>query len=683
MRALTSTLTTAVNASTRRPAIMLSAEDHINHSNQTFSTANSAGFNDSCIAADGSLIRVRLTRGGSSFDQSFQWQRISDPTQGSQWTTWTSFGGGAGNMFQDGGCAVSDSAGTLRAFAQRGTGGNNLWTWSSTDNGLTWNVSPQAVLSPPGGALCAGIGSAGNNDVFFLYQVSGGYGMGVSFFSGTWSALSTWTLATMQGAAGVDVVLSSSLYYVVYSNGYTLYEATCNSSGGSWAQLAQIAPATTSAIGRLSPKLTFFDNLYHLICIENDAGLLTGTTYSYPRVRQSGDLLHWSTGYILHDMPEPYGASLLKTTPPAQSRARYVAVTMAKVALGQDFQQSDSTQYIDLSARVLSCRRVERLGQPGELIVTLDNNASTITANVATYGTTYAAIGLNTLLVLDEGYRTGTPPTTVETVNSGRYHIKQITFERAPDRSRVTLLAYDQSRNLDLVNRYQVTYSNQQLAWLITEVCARAGLFVVNLPATSQMSNVVAIFVLQAGQTYRRALDELCRVYWLEYFMDQSETLQVRELSASDAPIWSYYPEVETLAFGSNDVGANHIVVSGKPPVGGQLGAVTNGEAYDDTNMHVTGQERVILLADPKLTTSTQCSSKAGFLLAQEQRAQTHHTVQVPANPALQLLDVLSLTDQSVPRGTGLSYNARLLGNTMHYDAQSGEYSMQLELEGV
>ena len=78
------------------------------------------------------------------------------------------------------------------------------------------------------------MGSAGNNDLFFLYQVSGGYGMGVSFFTGSWSALSTWTLATILGAAGMAVALSASLYYVVYSNGYTLYEASCNSGGGSW-----------------------------------------------------------------------------------------------------------------------------------------------------------------------------------------------------------------------------------------------------------------------------------------------------------------------------------------------------------------------------------------------------------------------------------------------------------------
>lgn len=50
---------------------------------------------------------------------------------------------------------------------------------------------PSERLATSGGALTKGIGSAGNNDVFFLYDVIGGEAIGCSFFSGTWSALKT------------------------------------------------------------------------------------------------------------------------------------------------------------------------------------------------------------------------------------------------------------------------------------------------------------------------------------------------------------------------------------------------------------------------------------------------------------------------------------------------------------
>ncbi|HEY4035534.1 MAG TPA: hypothetical protein VGL94_16370 [Ktedonobacteraceae bacterium] len=41
MRALSTTLTTALNAKTRRPAISLTAEDHIDHLAQAVAAANS------------------------------------------------------------------------------------------------------------------------------------------------------------------------------------------------------------------------------------------------------------------------------------------------------------------------------------------------------------------------------------------------------------------------------------------------------------------------------------------------------------------------------------------------------------------------------------------------------------------------------------------------------------------
>src|SRR5437764_2438803 len=229
VRTLSSPLTTALNALTRRPGIQLTAEDHILHysSYQTPNTADA--WNDACVAADGSIIRVRLTRGGSTFQQSFQYQRITDPSVAAQWSTWTTFGSAVNNMFQDGGCAVSYNAasGEVRAFAQQGSGGNALWYWRSTDNGNTWTTAPVTVLSPPGSALCKGIGSCGNNDVFFIYDVSGGENIGCSFYSGgTWSGLHAWTLPVMNSGAGLDIWYGSpgpaSTYTVIYSDSYSL-----------------------------------------------------------------------------------------------------------------------------------------------------------------------------------------------------------------------------------------------------------------------------------------------------------------------------------------------------------------------------------------------------------------------------------------------------------------------------
>ncbi len=228
VRSLDGALTTALTNVTRVPAFKLTIEDHVHHYAQYQTPGAPDAWNDACIASDNSIIRVQLPRGGSGYVSAFQVQRITDPAQASQWTTWANLPGSSGVMFQDGGCAVSNSGGLLTAFAQRGTGGNNLWAWTSPDNGVTW-FGPTSVLAPPGGALIKGIGSAGNNDVFFLYDVLGGEAMGCSFYSGgLWSALTTWTLPTIAYGAGVAVAWASSVYTIIYSDSYSLFSCTYN-----------------------------------------------------------------------------------------------------------------------------------------------------------------------------------------------------------------------------------------------------------------------------------------------------------------------------------------------------------------------------------------------------------------------------------------------------------------------
>ena len=684
MRTLSNTLIAAINSGTRRPAVTLSAEDHIIHFAQSVSTTSNAdSLNDMCVAGDGSIIRVRVTRGTNAQQQSFQWQRIIDPTSASSWQSWTTFGGGNANMFEDAGCALLKTGTLLRAFAQQGSGGNALWNWQSSDGGQTWSSAPTTVLSPPANALIKGLASAGNNDCFFLYDVVGGQAIGATFWSGSWSPLQTWTLPTVPGSSGLAIVWQNNSYNVVYTDGYSLKACTTNSNATSWTALPDIATTTTSAIVRFAPHLAYIDGLYNLICIEADNGLLTGSVYIYPRVRQSADLLHWSSGYILQDMPGLLGTCFVKCTPSGTSRSRYIVASMQRVELDNDFQSSDSTRYVDLSANILAYQRSEEIGRPGKITLTLDNSLSNLTPHVATYGTNYQPLGLNTTLVLSEGYKTGTPPHTTEVIGVAKYHIRRIIFERSPDLHQILVEAEDLSARLDEINRYQVSYINQPLSWMISEICARSGLFSIVLPGTAQMSTSITNFILHAGQTYRQALEELCRVGWLEYFLDQNETLQFRELSPNDVAIWSYAPEIATLALGSIDSRANHVIVIGKPPGGGFFGAITNGEAYDITHMHATGIERLLIDTDPKLTTASLCVSKAAFLLQQEQRDQIAHSVTVPANPALQLLDVITLTDQAPTVGTGKSATARIYRSDIHFQPGQGQFNLKLSMEGM
>lgn len=682
VRTLDTALTATLNSTTRRPSITLTVEDHVAHYAPYQTPGTADAFNDACVANDNSIIRVQVTRNG--FASSFQVQRITDPTSATQWSSWTTLPGASGTMFQDGGCAVSNSYGTLRAFAQRGTGGSNLFAWTSTNNGVTW-TGPVTVLTPPGGALLKGVGSAGNDDVFFIYDISGGEAIACSFYrAGSWSSLTTWTLATLASGAGLAVSWNGTLYTLVYSDGYTLATCTFTPTTTTWNSGIVIAATTSTAIGRVAPRLSFANGIYTLTFIEFDSGLLTGSVYSYPRMRQSVDLVHWSSGMIMHDLPSNYGVVLISLPTPTSGNAgpRTYLASPSTVYSASMFQSTNTAQFLDISNAIVSYQRIEQPGKPARLEVVVDN-AQGVLNNFVTTSTTYQPIGLNASLVLSEGYKVGTPPTTNDSVNVGIYHIEQIHFVRSPVENHLLLLGRDLSRNLDLIARYQNVYSYQTLGFLITEVCAGAGLFSVVLPATSQVSQIVPSFVLQAGVSYRNALHELCTTYALSYFLDQNEVMQVRELSVGDVSVWSYNPEIEAVSFGSNDQRANHIVVSGKPPLAGLFGALTTAEAYDDAHVHMVGVERLLHHVDPKLTTTAQCSQKATFLLAQEVRSDIMHTVTVPLNPALQLLDSITLIDSIAPRGSGQQATCRIIRIAIHYNAQNSVDTMQLILEGL
>jgi hypothetical protein len=682
VRALTSTLTAALNATTRCPVVSASVEDHIAHYQLVQTPAAADSMHDACLANDGSIIRVRVTRGSNPYTQSVQWQHVNDPTNAAQWSTWTTFAGANANCFQDGSCAVANNGGTLRAFAQQGSSGSGLITWSSSDNGLSWSSSATVALAPPGGSNILGIASAGNNDVFCLYQSSSGVALACSFYSGgSWSAVHSATTAPQTGGQGVAAVWDGSKYWLVASDTASLYEYSYNPTTTSWQAYPAIVPATSTAIRRGAPRLQYdaVHGLYNLISIEIDDGTVTGSAYQYPRLQQSSDLQHWSQGFILPSLVVQYGAGLL-----CSSSTNYI-VSMSAIYRALNFNASNTSQVLDISGAILSYVRTEKVQRPATLDIVLDNNHGQLVDQLSQSGATQP-LGPNCSLILHEGYRTGTPPSTNESIKVGTYRIQCITVQRTAVEQQISLHCSDLTTCFDLLNRFQITYSNQSIAWLLRDICTRTGIMQMVLPTTAQMSNNVTSFVLQAGKAFRSAIDELCAIYALDYFLDQDEVLQFRELSATDSAVWSYQAEIEQLTLGSELQAGNHIIVTGRPPGSGNSGTgvpLLTAEAYDNSDLSWTGQERLVQHVDQKLTSVAQCASKAAFILAQEQRAQHTQSVTIPLNPALQLLDVISINDMPRPLGSGLSSQARIVHNQASYHPQNAEFTQIVQLAGV
>jgi hypothetical protein len=670
MRTLTPSITNALASTARTPALAVQLFDPIAHFALYQTTAVAEGLSAACTASDGALIRASVDRPVAAFSSTLSVQRISDPGLASQWSTWSVLS--SANLFRDAGCALSNNAGTLRVFAQSGSSPYTLLVWTSTDNGLTWTgpVTIAAISS-----FIRGIGSAGNNDVFYAYDVTGGASVAVSTFSaGAWSAPATWTLGSLVNAAGLDASFDAinSRYLLAVSDGEQVLGYRYTPSGSTWALMGAIAPldaGSSLGLSRIGPRLQTFDGLYCLCYMESDGGAYTGLVYSHARLRQSLDFVHWSEGTLISQHWGFAPTWLKAPVPPAGSAgaASYI-LNNTYAWRAPVYSAANPSQYLDVSSQVLEVIRHEARGKAGQITLRLSNQDGQYNA--------LPMLGLNTSIALAEGYHdpsTGTP----STILVGTYYIDTITYQRAPDRHELLLTARDATKRLDQASAHQQQFSGQTLAWLLTELAARAGLFAVSLPTTTQFSQIVPSFVIPAGHTLRAALNELCTIYRVYYFLDQTETLQFRELAASDPSIWSYQPELETLTIGSVDERANHLIVTGRS----SAGALVYAESYDFAHIIQTGSERLGYHTDPRLTSQAQAQLKAGFLLAEEQRASQHHSIAVPTHPGLQLLDVVTLTDSAAPTGTGKSVTARIAALEVTHLPQEARYALTLTLE--
>jgi hypothetical protein len=670
MRTLTTSITSALTATQRAPALSIQLFDPIQHYASYQTLAISEGISAACVASDGALVRASTDHPAGAFTATLSVQRVSDPGSAAQWGAWTVLA--SANLLRDAGCALSNNGGTLRLFAQSGASPYTLLVWTSADNGATWS-GPVTIAAI--NAAIRGLGSAGNDDVFFAKDDTGGVSLSVSTWSGgAWSAPATWTLGVLPACAGLDVAwdAASSRYLLAISDGRQITGYSYAPSGGAWALASAIAPldsASSLGMARLYPRLQRFDGLYSLAYLESDSGAFTGLVSSYVRLRQSPDFTHWSDGLLL-SQAWTYGPTWLKApTPPSGSAgAAYYVMNNALAWRALVYDPANPESLLDVSAQVLGTQRSEQRGQAGQITLRLSNAGGQYNS--------LPMLGLNTSIALAEGYHdpaSGAP----STIAVGVYYVERFQFLRAPDRNELLIVARDATRRLDQEARLQTSYTSQPLSWLLTELAARAGLFAVSIPATSQFSQIVPSFVVPAGHTLRQALNELCAIYAVSYFLDQTETLQFRELSASDTPVWTYQPEIESLTIGSLDERANHIIVTGRATTG----ALVFGESYDFAHLTQTGQERPLYHTDPRLTTAAQAALKAAFLLADEQRAGAQHTVSVPANPGLQLLDVVTLTDSAAPTGTGASTPARISALNVTYTPQQALFDIALTLE--
>ncbi|MDE3076457.1 MAG: hypothetical protein KGJ86_13630, partial [Chloroflexota bacterium] len=417
-------------------------------------------------------------------------------------------------------------------------------------------------------------------------------------------------------------------------------------------------PLVSGNLGRQKrfPALSVVDGLYRLAYIEHDDGSADANPYDRARTSASLDFVHWS------DRPPVSGQQMLNTPAWLKAGAAYYVLNCAYVFDWPVYDGADSSRNSDLSAQVLSFERRERPPAPSQVQVVLSNQAGQYSPPGP------AGLVRNGRMTLSEGYVTSAG---AELVPVGHYYLEHWFYRRSAGENELVLLAVDTTRRLDREASQQWVYGNVSVGWLILEVAAKAGLFAVSLPATSQFSQVVARFVVNPGDTWRLALHRLMQLYGAEYSLDANEQLVVRELSPGDQVAWSFGPEILAAQWGSAYQAANHVRVFGS-------GAVA--ESWDFQAAAVTGEERYRHVVDRQLTTAAECQLRATLELQIEQRKAGSGILDVPLHPGLELFDVISASDAAA----GLSnqpYRIQAIRTVMN--VLKADYDMRLELTGA
>lgn len=665
MRTINADLTSAVTARTQRPAISVIITDYAPHYALYQNTGVAEGQSDALVNSDGSILRGYVTDSAGANSASLYWQKITDPDNSVQWSTWSALS--LSNMSRDGGCAcVKFNDGNWYIFAQAGNSPTYTMQYWKAPDGVTWSGPFSLPALPVAGTICRGIAADGNSSVWAIYDDGSGH-ESVAFISeggGTWAGAWTQVLTGLTGSGGLACVFNSSTTYVAISNGIQILAYTY--SAGVLTSLQIISPADTSTgVIRILPKLSIYDGLYNLCYIEQDSGIVTGLTYSYPRYRQSPDFQHWSDGLLMNGSCSFAVVPLKAPAPPAGSAgARYYLAGSTLI-----FSAGVARASQDVSTYVLAYKRVEKVNGPGEIDLRLSNKDGQINTLVGN------VLGLNSAITVQEGYWTGSPP-AVNMISTATYHITSYHFLRTPSANELHLKGQDALFWMDRECRNSYTYNSQSVSYLANEISCRAGILHSSQPGTAQMANTYSVLIMTAGTRYKATFDEVMSTYGLAYYLDQNEILVIRELSGSDTSVWMYQVEWEELAVTSDARRGNHVLVSGKPPTASQL---TIGEAYDWGHMQQVGYEHIVHTTDYKLDSAAKASLKAGFMLLDEQRSGISYSITIPPNPALQVCDVVTLIDSQI----GQNGNARIMQITTEFASEQGAFSQVLEMEGV
>lgn len=609
------------------------------------------GRNAAVLARDGAVLQAYLD--GADGARPVYVRRVPDPTI-TPWGAWTAVAAGADPAA---GVALALLDDRARLLWQDGAA-TAVRAADSFDDGATWTAP--ATLFDPGARLAALAASGTVGTVFVAYATgTGAWRVAVWSSGGVWRG-ADWTNGDLRAVAGLHAARRDDGSYLLAlaarQDGAAGTALSLCGYAGMWDPLLTLVPPDASAgdagagVRVAEPRLGRYDGGYHLAYSVVDVGAPSPLAAARVALMRSLDGVHW-TDPLEDAATYAYGATPLRVP------AGYLLAAPDAAALAPLYRETPM-RYADLSAAISRLEVVQKDGAPARLVVTVANNGALLST---------PALHPNAALRLSLGYA------GAGVVPAGLYFVDDWSVARAADEDEIVITASDRAAWLDRQSRATLLYTGRTVEWLAREVAARAGLTLVDAPATAQFAYTVPVFAIPAGSSWRAALARLGRLYGFDAAMrvgaDGADALVLCEKNPADGAVWRYGSRVEHLVTARGLDRANHVVVFGAD------GSV--GEAWDWADVSETGQERYLHAIETLITTADGAALRAALDLRREVRLGHGGALSAPLHPGLELWDVIAVGDAPATVALRIA--------TLHYiyEPHPGTYDMALTFEGV
>jgi hypothetical protein len=494
----------------------------------------------------------------------------------------------------------------------------------------------------------------------------------LKYVNGSWQAKTAWdkTTGDLSGVAcvydgdwnllvtGKDTSGNYKMWSLVYGDGGDV-------TAGTWSALKELASAPSG--GDYLYKQPFLDktDVFRGVFVEKYSGI---ESYSRP--------------FQTHTLPGThyYDGLWCEAAPFNQSCESGLAITHHGdygwlTNPDSVWRLSLTSQTLDITSDIISVRQeIEPTG--GTLTVELKNDDGK-----------YASPGAGDITVLDRGCQLDFSPgyrTTVGNEYSAgqSYCLEIIEHVSAGGKASVILRARDGWGALsDWDARHQMRWnkstSEKNAKDIITYLVARAGL---NLGVKSQSTTITDFypdFTVSPNDDGKNVIEKLLS-FVLDFIFIEGNNAYLVNPQSSDSSGYSY--------------GSDHVIIEGKYRQGALAKNRIQVEGYDTSQGKILVVEshdwdeidrlddRAQHVQDRNLTTTTKGYQRGDAYLRKANIAATGGAILVPVNCGQQLYDVIDVTDANA----GLTATKkRVLGITLVYRPQRGEYLQRLELGGV